>query len=238
MYDFHKIPHIQQGLSNTSNAAGTTTTENEVWEFSNPHFQRNRPDLLVLVTRKRNRDRDEFYTDPSAPNQKVNLGSLVKEITAIRKHQTNITADLRNLHRDNEIIWKETLAAREKHQKHQQIISKILQFLTAVFSNEQHQLDNIILPHETNPPQQIEPQQQPQQAYSFASPPPSSVFYQQNNISHHQQNNYYFLAENNVHTANSSDNSSGSENNGSGDDDDNNNMTMVGFSSNGKWFCV
>lgn len=132
MYDFHKIPHIQQGVLVTSNV------ENEVWEFSNPNFRRDRPDLLVLVTRKRNRDRDDT---PDASSAGVNLNSLVKEIGAIKQHQTNITADLKNLHRDNEIIWKETIVAREKHQKHQLVISKILQFLTAVFSNEQHQLE-------------------------------------------------------------------------------------------------
>ncbi|OAD06780.1 heat shock factor-type transcription factor, partial [Mucor lusitanicus CBS 277.49] len=125
MYDFHKVPHLQQGVLLTCN----NNPNVEIWEFSSPNFQRSRPDLLILVTRKRNRDRQEGNADP------VNLGALVKEISAIKKHQTNITADLRNLHRDNEIIWQETLAAREKHQKHQQVISKILQFLTAVFSN-------------------------------------------------------------------------------------------------------
>ncbi|KAI8331795.1 hypothetical protein EDC96DRAFT_526870 [Choanephora cucurbitarum] len=129
MYDFHKIPHLQQGALVSSSG-----TENEVWEFSHPHFQRNRPDLLVLVSRKRNKDRDKPNAD------QMNLGSLVKEITAIRKHQANITADLRNLHHDNEIIWRETLAAREKFQKHQQVISKILQFLSAVFSDDQNML--------------------------------------------------------------------------------------------------
>ncbi|KAI8078223.1 uncharacterized protein B0P05DRAFT_542987 [Gilbertella persicaria] len=129
MYDFHKVPHLQQGvLVNDSSA------QNEVWEFSHPHFQRNRSDLLVLVTRKRNRDRDKTDAD------QFDLGSLVKEISAIRKHQANVTADLRNLHQDNELIWQETLSAREKHQKHQRVISKILQFLSAVFSNDQHKL--------------------------------------------------------------------------------------------------
>ncbi|KAG1277626.1 hypothetical protein G6F62_010899 [Rhizopus arrhizus] len=125
MYDFHKMPHIRQDVN-----------PSEIWEFSNPHFQQNRSDLLVLVTRKRNRDRDE--TD----GEKVNLGTLLKEITSIKKHQNNITADLSNLRRDNELIWKETLAAREKHQRHEQVISKILQFLTIVFSND-HSADAI-----------------------------------------------------------------------------------------------
>ncbi|ORE19177.1 hypothetical protein BCV71DRAFT_178091 [Rhizopus microsporus] len=126
MYDFHKIPHVKQGvLINRDNS------NNEIWEFSNSHFQRSRPDLLVLVTRKRNRDRDE--TD----SEQVNLNGLLKEIIAIKKHQNNITADLSNLRRDNEIIWQEVLSSREKHQKHQEVIAKILQFLTIVFSNEQ-----------------------------------------------------------------------------------------------------
>ncbi|KAI8373022.1 uncharacterized protein BYT42DRAFT_519212 [Radiomyces spectabilis] len=123
MYDFHKVPHIQQGVLLSEN-------DHEVWEFSNPHFQRGKPELLVLVTRKRNRDREVGDVN------KVNLGMLVKDISAIRKHQRNINVDLQNLHRDNEILWQETLAAREKHQKHQDVIEKILHFLTTVFSNE------------------------------------------------------------------------------------------------------
>lgn len=126
MYDFHKIPHVKQGV-----LANRDNSDNEIWEFSNSHFQRSRPDLLVLVTRKRNRDRDE--TD----SEQINLNGLLKEIIAIKKHQNNITADLSNLRRDNEIIWQEALSSREKHQKHQEVIAKILQFLTIVFSNEQ-----------------------------------------------------------------------------------------------------
>lgn len=133
MYDFHKVPHLQQGvlLSTSSNP------EIEVWEFSCANFKKNRPDLLIFVTRKRNRDRQEADADP------VNLGALVKEISSIKKHQMNISADLRNLHRDNEIIWQETLEAREKHQKHQKVITKILQFLTVVFSNDHKTLTNL-----------------------------------------------------------------------------------------------
>lgn len=89
--------------------------------------------MLVLVTRKRNRDRKE-------DTENVSLSSIVKDITAIRKHQSTISADLRNLHRDNEILWEETLTAREKYQRHQEVMGKILQFLTTVFSNDRSQL--------------------------------------------------------------------------------------------------
>jgi hypothetical protein len=123
MYDFHKVPHLQQGVL-------IAETEHEIWEFSNPHFQRGRPDLLVLVTRKRNRDRD------TVDAENVSLSSLVQDLAVIRKHQSTIGADIRDLQRDNEILWQETLSAREKHQKHQEAIEKILQFLTAIFVND------------------------------------------------------------------------------------------------------
>ncbi|KAL0096480.1 heat shock factor-type transcription factor [Phycomyces blakesleeanus] len=123
MYDFHKVPHIQQGVLIADN-------ENEIWEFSNPHFQRERPDLLALVTRKRSRERDTVETDS------INIATLVKDISAIRKHQTTISSDIHTLHSDNEVLWKETLSAREKQQQHQDAIEKILQFLTTIFSND------------------------------------------------------------------------------------------------------
>ncbi|OAD75066.1 heat shock factor-type transcription factor [Phycomyces blakesleeanus NRRL 1555(-)] len=137
MYDFHKVPHPQQGILLADN-------DRELWEFSNPHFQRGRPNLLVRVTRKRNRDRDRDRTNrdrDTVEAEQVNLASLVKDITAIRKHQTTISSELHDLHRDNEILWQETLSAREKHQRHQDVIQKILQFLTTAFNSEQAPID-------------------------------------------------------------------------------------------------
>jgi heat shock transcription factor len=123
MYDFHKVPHLQQGVL-------IAESEHEIWEFSNPHFQRGRPDLLVLVTRKRNRDKDTIDTE------NISMASLVSDFSTIKKHQNSMGTDLRDLQRDNEILWQETLNAREKYQRHQEAIEKIIQFLTTVFSNE------------------------------------------------------------------------------------------------------
>ncbi|KAI8880656.1 hypothetical protein K501DRAFT_335237 [Backusella circina FSU 941] len=123
MYDFHKVPHLQQGVL-------IAESEHEIWEFSNPHFQRGRPDLLVLVTRKRNRDKDAIDTE------NISLASLVSDLSNVKKQQSTIGTDLRELHRDNEILWQETLNAREKYQRHQEAIEKIIQFLTTIFSNE------------------------------------------------------------------------------------------------------
>jgi heat shock transcription factor len=123
MYDFHKVPHLQQGVL-------IAESEHEIWEFSNPHFQRGRPDLLVLVTRKRNREKDTIDTE------NISMASLVSDLSTIKKHQNSIGTDLRDLQRDNEILWQETLNAREKYQRHQEAIEKIIQFLTTIFSND------------------------------------------------------------------------------------------------------
>ncbi|KAJ2893621.1 Heat shock transcription factor, partial [Coemansia aciculifera] len=58
MYDFHKVPHLQQGglIADGPNA--------ESWEFSNEHFQRGQPDLLHYIRRKKGtRDTTPFDQD-------------------------------------------------------------------------------------------------------------------------------------------------------------------------------
>ncbi len=60
MYGFHKVPHLQQG-------ALLSDAHMEQWEFSNPYFQKNQPDLLHLVSRKKattgNEEKDELTMD-------------------------------------------------------------------------------------------------------------------------------------------------------------------------------
>ncbi|KAF9974854.1 stress-responsive transcription factor hsf1 [Actinomortierella ambigua] len=124
MYGFHKVPHLQQGVL-------MPDSDSEQWEFSNPHFQRNQPDLLCLVSRKKassaNEDKDALTMD---------LGHILAEVAAIKKHQVAISADLRNIERDHQSLWQESIAARERHQRQQETIDKILRFLASVFSGD------------------------------------------------------------------------------------------------------
>jgi hypothetical protein len=120
MYGFHKVPHLQQGV---------LENESERWEFSNPHFQRNQPDLLLLVTRKKGQQNEKSVDN-------VDLHHIMEEIQSIKKHQMNISTQLSSIQRDNQALWQETMSARERHQRHQETIDKILRFLASVFSNE------------------------------------------------------------------------------------------------------
>ncbi|ORX50507.1 hypothetical protein DM01DRAFT_1337682 [Hesseltinella vesiculosa] len=133
MYGFHKVPHLQHGVLHSDNDA-------ELWEFSNPHFQRNHPELLLLVARKKGRDHDEKETVPGSQttkeSTKVDLHHILDEIQTIKQHQMNISTQLKTIQNDNAILWQETLEARERHQRHQDTIDKILRFLASVFANE------------------------------------------------------------------------------------------------------
>ncbi|KAF8947493.1 stress-responsive transcription factor hsf1 [Haplosporangium gracile] len=124
MYGFHKVPHLQQGVL-------LPDADSEQWEFSNPHFQKNQPDLLCLVSRKKasngNEDKDALTMD---------LGHILSEVTAIKKHQIAISSDLKNIERDHQSLWQESISARERHQRQQDTIDKILRFLASVFSGE------------------------------------------------------------------------------------------------------
>lgn len=131
MYGFHKVPHLQNGVLSTEG-------ETERWEFSNPHFQRNQPDLLLLVTRKKGRDPEEKETGT------VDLHHILDEIAAIKKHQMSISNELKNVQTDNQVLWQENVASRERHHRHQETIDKILRFLASVFSNDKNK--HVVIP--------------------------------------------------------------------------------------------
>lgn len=131
MYGFHKVPHLQNGVLSTEG-------ETERWEFSNPHFQRNQPDLLLLVTRKKGRDPEEKETGT------VDLHHILDEIAAIKKHQMSISNELKNVQTDNQVLWQENIASRERHHRHQETIDKILRFLASVFSSDKNK--HVVIP--------------------------------------------------------------------------------------------
>ncbi|KAI0253482.1 hypothetical protein BJV78DRAFT_1123024 [Lactifluus subvellereus] len=136
MYGFHKIPHLQQGVLKSD-------TETEFWNFEHPHFHRGQPDLLCLVTRKNSKggsqqnpdiaDGDVPVSGQSGGTQLLDVNSIVSGITAIKRHQQAISADLNELKSSNQHLWQEALAARERYKNQQDTINRILKFLASVF---------------------------------------------------------------------------------------------------------
>ncbi|KAI8619645.1 hypothetical protein BC830DRAFT_728719 [Chytriomyces sp. MP71] len=146
MYGFHKVPHLQ---------AGALLVEDEVaeyWEFANPHFQRNQPDLLSLVTRKKGtqdsksaaaataieKSEDAPISNGSATGTNgstalVDVNAIVNEISAIKRHQLTISTDLKTIQRENQALWNESMVLREQYRRQQDTIDKIVKFLATVF---------------------------------------------------------------------------------------------------------
>jgi len=122
MYGFHKIPHLQQGVLQAD-------MQSEQSEFSNPNFLRNQQDLLYFVQRKKGKD-TENGKDPN----EIDLNHILNEIASIKKHQLTISSDLKHIQQDNQLLWQETINARERHRRQQETIDKILRFLASVFS--------------------------------------------------------------------------------------------------------
>ncbi|KIK68054.1 hypothetical protein GYMLUDRAFT_191059 [Collybiopsis luxurians FD-317 M1] len=144
MYGFHKIPHLQQG-------ALRSNSDTEYSQFQHPDFQRGQEDRLMFIERKKqittnSKDHgvvdfpatipaqpvSQLQTDPST-GQSLDIHAIVNGIAAIRRHQANISSELNELKRSNQILWQESLEARGRHQKQQDTINRIVKFLAGVF---------------------------------------------------------------------------------------------------------
>lgn len=156
MYGFHKIPHLQQGVLKSD-------TDTEFWNFAHANFHRGQPDLLCLIQRKKQaaQQGDEPAIELQngtngvgligSPNmttggtpgntatlsngQVLDIQSIVTGISAIKRHQTTISADLNELKRSNQLLWQDTHVMRTRHQKQQDTINRIVKFLAGVFGN-------------------------------------------------------------------------------------------------------
>ncbi|KAI0312213.1 hypothetical protein OF83DRAFT_1147139, partial [Amylostereum chailletii] len=149
MYGFHKIPSLQQGVLRSE-------SDTEVWNFEHVHFRQGQPDLLCLISRKKQTNQptpgiEDGHVEASDPTQTAagqtssnggtvfDINSIVNGIAAIKRHQQTISADLNELKNSNQALWQEALAARERHSKQQDMINRILKFLGSVFGrNDGH----------------------------------------------------------------------------------------------------
>jgi hypothetical protein len=136
MYGFHKIPHLQQGVLKSD-------TDTEFWNFEHPNFHRGQPDLLTRKNSKGGSQQNPDLADGDVPvssqtaggngTQLLDVNSIVNGITAIKRHQQAISAELNGLKTSNQHLWKEALAARERYKSQQDTIDRILKFLASVF---------------------------------------------------------------------------------------------------------
>ncbi|KAF8334548.1 hypothetical protein F5887DRAFT_826083, partial [Amanita rubescens] len=125
MYGFHKIPHLQQGVLRSG-------SETDFWNFGHANFHRGQADLLYLIHRKKGNSQQQIQMQQQM-EEILDIHSIVQGISAIQRHQGAISSELRELKRSNEMLWQDALLAREKHQKQEDTINRIVKFLAGVF---------------------------------------------------------------------------------------------------------
>ncbi|GJJ12051.1 hypothetical protein Clacol_006292 [Clathrus columnatus] len=165
-YGFHKVPHLQQGVLRSD-------AEAEISHFENQYFQRGQSDLLCLIQRKRQghdtREDSPDFNQPAPPSAQANgtepdqpspgpgplkgavldINGILNGIQAIKRHQHTISAELKELHQSNQGLWQEAYAARERHKKHHDTITRILKFLAGVFGQTTNSPRAQEVPHDS-----------------------------------------------------------------------------------------
>lgn len=166
MYGFHKVPHLQQGALKHDQPS-----HNEMWEFSNPCFQRDQPELLSKVQRKRSGKEREQANEQRAGNQSdalmrgdvanligdiqgisnmsaVQTASMHGAIQSIKQDQNMINSEISQLQRSMQNMWQQMLDNRQQTLRQQDTINRILRFMASVFGSTQ--LGDMVLNLPTN----------------------------------------------------------------------------------------
>ncbi|AGO13073.1 AaceriAFL085Cp [[Ashbya] aceris (nom. inval.)] len=137
MYGWHKVQDVKSG--------SIQSNSDDRWEFANENFLRGREDLLTNIIRQKSSasSRDgAALSDAAHPNavlvangEEVDLGILFSELETVKYNQLAIAEDLKRISKDNELLWKENMLARERHQNQQQALEKIVKFLSSLYGS-------------------------------------------------------------------------------------------------------
>ncbi|SCV01279.1 LAMI_0G10462g1_1 [Lachancea mirantina] len=132
MYGWHKVQDVRSGSIQGSS--------DERWQFKNDHFVRGREEMLDEIVRQKpssnsnnnNNSKDSFGTQT---NEDMDIGIMLNELETVKFNQMAIAEDLKRMSKDNEMLWKENMLARERHQAQQQALNKILHLLASLLGS-------------------------------------------------------------------------------------------------------
>ncbi|CAI1993736.1 hypothetical protein SEUBUCD646_0G01980 [Saccharomyces eubayanus] len=68
----------------------------------------------------------------AALGDKNDVTAILGELEQIKYNQIAISKDLLRINKDNELLWKENMMARERHRTQQQALEKMFRFLTSI----------------------------------------------------------------------------------------------------------
>ncbi|CAI4061840.1 hypothetical protein SKDZ_07G1840 [Saccharomyces kudriavzevii ZP591] len=103
------------------NATGVNNSSNNI-SSSNNFF--NNSHLLQGKTLR--------LMNEAALGDKNDVTAILGELEQIKYNQIAISKDLLRINKDNELLWKENMMARERHRTQQQALEKMFRFLTSI----------------------------------------------------------------------------------------------------------
>ncbi|CAJ0582424.1 unnamed protein product, partial [Mesorhabditis spiculigera] len=125
MYGFRKMTPLDRG--------GLTRSESDQdhLEFSHPYFVRDRPDLLGNIKRKSSA-RAPVQVNEQGDKMGQSINIVMDELRNLRDKQKGMSNRMEDLIKENESLWEELSIQRAQHQKQQQVVNKLVQFLVAL----------------------------------------------------------------------------------------------------------
>lgn len=119
-YGFRKV--------NSSVTSSSLKSDVSDFEFSHPHFIKDCPFLLDQIKRKVSSSRDisEFKSDQGL------LTKLLLEVQQLQQKQNAFESRISSMKAENDALWREHSILRQKHQKQQKIVNRLIHFLLSL----------------------------------------------------------------------------------------------------------
>ena len=125
MYDFHKVMNVEAG--------GLRGEKDEV-EFAHPFFERSQHHLLEQIKRKvslTNRGAGQVV-----PVNTERVTEVLSDVSMMKNKQVDLDEKLHYMRNENCELWKEVENLRQKHERQQRIVNKLIQFLGAMVQGQ------------------------------------------------------------------------------------------------------
>ncbi|KCV70843.1 hypothetical protein H696_03200 [Fonticula alba] len=114
MYGFKKVPHTHQGVLQPEE-------DQDAWEFVNPNFMRDKPDMLIHVKRKN--------SEPRASGTSSDVKKAIQGIDQIRQQQALLSESIKLLRSENKSLWDQVASTQERYERQRKLTDRIMQFL-------------------------------------------------------------------------------------------------------------
>ncbi|CUS23191.1 LAQU0S08e04126g1_1 [Lachancea quebecensis] len=132
MYGWHKVQDVRSGSIHGNS--------DERWQFENENFVRDCEDLLENIVRQKPSTNPSKDILVGQNGEEMDIGILLSELETVKFNQIAIAEDLKRMSKDNELLWKENMMARERHQAQQQALNKILHLLASLMGSNTQKL--------------------------------------------------------------------------------------------------